>query len=172
MQCMQVKSDKTQGEPITGMREAWGQQALWKSPLKSSDITGREWEKMCYGSESVKLGYDSSITPGQRDKRTMRRRKKRKRNAARDRCLQETKPEYEERCVTYQKGIMATVAMDMVTNDNYCYSQRNQYINPLWRKKKKTQNKNTRKRKVCAQKWADEPEEKPALKQENMILMA
>lgn len=35
-----------------------------------------------------------------------------------------------ENGVTYQKGIMATVAMDMVTNDNYCYSQRNQYQPP------------------------------------------
>lgn len=73
---------------------------------------------MCYGSESVKLGYDSSITPGQVKKNKTRCERKR----GRDRHLRETKPERGELCVTYQKGIMATVAMDMVTNDNYCYS--------------------------------------------------
>lgn len=81
---------------------------------------------MCYGSESVKLGYDSSITPGQVKKNKTRCERK----IGRDRHLRQTKPDRGELCVTYQKGIMATVAMDMVTNDNYCYSQRNQYQPP------------------------------------------
>lgn len=94
---------------------------------------------MCYGSESVKLGYDSSITSGQVKKSKTKENKDDAKERVRDRYLRVTKPECGELCVTYQKGIMATVAMDMVTNDNYCYSQRNQYQPPI----KKTTTKKT-----------------------------
>lgn len=94
-------------------------------------------KKMCYGSESVKLGYDSSITPGQAKKHKTKENKddakEKKKKKVRDRYLQARNPE----CVTYQKGIMATVVMDMVTNDNYCYSQRNQYQPPIKKNKRK-----------------------------------
>lgn len=102
---------------------------------------------MCYGSESVKLGYDSSITPGQAKKSKTKENKddakEKKKKRVRDRYLQATKAERGELCVTYQKGIMATVAMDMVTNDNSYYSQRNQNQPPIKNAKEHTM-------KVCA----------------------
>lgn len=74
---------------------------------------------MCYGSESV--GYDSTI---------QNKRLKKEQSQRRDVALSQIDG---EPCVTYQKGIMATVAL--VTNDNYCHSQRNPYQPPQkWEK--------------------------------------